>query len=77
MNDNIYNKIIILITNLPRGYYYCLHFTDMKTEAQKSQVICSRSHSLKWKNQASNPGISLQSLYALNQYTMLEYIRLL
>ena len=27
------------------GKYYYLHFTDEKTEAQKGQMTCARSHS--------------------------------
>lgn len=44
--------------------FFCHHFIDEKTEAQRSEVICSMSPATQWKKFALNAGIGLRSLFS-------------
>lgn len=60
---------LILITIIWDKYYYYLHFTFGKTEAQKCEVSCSRLHSqsviLDWFQTQVNQG---SRIWALNRW---------
>lgn len=56
-----YTYISSILTTSQQGRNYYSHFSVEEPEAQRGQVICSRSHNCKWQNLTLNSGHVLVS----------------